>query len=78
MSSGPSVNVKNPSARKSLHLFTEVLDIKNKTAFRRVCYDKTKRKEIRAVSMLWSIIPKMKGHTIINEWVNKYLYTCIL
>ena len=78
MSPSPSVNVKNPSARKSLHLFTEVLDIKNKTAFRRLCYDKTKRKEIRAVSMLWSIIPKMKGHTIINEWINKYLYTCIL
>ena len=28
---GPPVTVRNPSARKSLHLFTEVLDVKNKT-----------------------------------------------
>ena len=32
MSSGPPMIVKNCSARKPLHLFTEVLDVKNKTS----------------------------------------------
>ena len=32
MSPRPSVTVRNPSARKSLRIFTEVLDVKNKTS----------------------------------------------
>ena len=36
MSPGPSVTVRYPSARKSLRLFTEVLDVKNKSAVRRL------------------------------------------
>ena len=36
MSPGPSVNVNNPSARKSLHQFSEVLDVKKKTAICRL------------------------------------------
>ena len=36
MSPGPYVTVKNPSVRKSLRLFTEVLYVKKKTAVRRV------------------------------------------
>ena len=34
MSPGPSVTIKNPTARKSLSIFTEVLDVKNKTVIR--------------------------------------------
>ena len=35
---------KKPSARKSLCLFTNILDVKNKTAIRQVRADKSKRK----------------------------------
>ena len=34
------MTVINPSARESLRLFTEVLDVKNKTAVQRVGDDK--------------------------------------
>ena len=38
--------VKKPSARKSLCLFTNIFDVKNKTAVRRVRDAKSKRKAI--------------------------------
>ena len=34
MSRGPTMIFRNPSARNSLCIFTEVLDVKNKTAIR--------------------------------------------
>ena len=37
---GPSVTVKNPSARKPLCLFIEVFDVKNKNYVHRVGADK--------------------------------------
>ena len=72
------MTINNTRTRNPLHLVTEALDVKNKTAVLRVCDSETKRKEIRAGSMLWSSIPKRIGHKQINEQVNKYLYTCIL
>ena len=66
ISPGPSMTVINPSARKSLSLFTEVLDVKSKTAVRRVGAAKSKRKSIKEVSVLWSSIPKSIIHTKIN------------
>ena len=45
--------VKKNSARKSLRIFTEVLEVKKRTAVRRSDDDKSKRKEIRSGSMLW-------------------------
>ena len=53
ISPGTSVPVINPNARKSLHLFTEVLDIKKKTTVRLVGASKSKRKKIRSGSILW-------------------------
>ena len=53
MSPRPSVAVRNPNAIKSLYLFTEVLDVKNKTAVSWVGAAKSKRKEITSGSMLW-------------------------
>ena len=53
ISTGISVTVRNPIARESLRLFTEFLNVKNKAAVCRVCADKSKRKSIRAGSMLW-------------------------
>ena len=60
MSPGTHMILRKPSTRKSLFLFTEVLDIKNKTTVRRVGADKSKHKAIRAGSMLWSSIKKIK------------------
>ena len=51
MSPGPYVTVKNPSAKKSLRLFTELFDVKNKSAVRQVGGSKSKRKSIRSGSM---------------------------
>ena len=44
MTPNPSVSTKNPSARKSPHQFTETLDVKHKTYFRRFGAAKAKRK----------------------------------
>ena len=54
------------------------MDVKNKTAVRRVGAVESKRKAIRAGSMLCSSVPKSRGHTKINEQVKKYLYNWIL
>ena len=60
--SRPSVTVKNPNEIKSLHLFTEVFDVKNKTAVCQVGDAKLTRKAIISDSMLWSSITKKGGY----------------
>ena len=77
MSPGPPMIVKIFSARKSLCLFTEVLDVK-KTDVRQVGATKSKRKAIREGSMLWSSISKRQLNTKINAQVRNYLYNWIL
>ena len=47
MSLGPPMVVKNCSERKSPRLFTEAVDVKEKTAVRRVVFDKSKCNAIR-------------------------------
>ena len=47
-----SVPLKQPNVRKSLRQFSEILDVKPKTAFHWLYVDKPKRKSIRAFSML--------------------------
>ena len=49
----PPMIVKKCSARKSLRLFTEVLDVKDKTSVRQVGAIKPNCKAIREGSMLW-------------------------
>ena len=78
ISLGPPMIVKKCSAQKSLRLFTEVLYVKNKPSVRRVGAAKSRHKEIRAGSMLWSSIPKRKGHKKINEQVKISIYNWIL
>ena len=41
ISPGPYVTTKNPSARKPLHKFTEVLNSKKKTAVHQLCDSKS-------------------------------------
>ena len=53
-----SVTVKNPSARKSLRQFLDILEFKPKTYFSRFCVAKSKSKAIRSGSFFWSSIPK--------------------
>ena len=62
MSPSQSVNVKHPRARKSLRKFLDTLGVKPKTAVRRFCAAKSKRKAIRDGSMLWSSIPNKRGY----------------
>ena len=49
---------KKTSARKSLCLFSNILDTKKKTAIRRVGAAKSKRKEVKAVTTTWALKPK--------------------
>ena len=70
--------VKQPSASKSLRQFSETLNVKPKTAFRRLCAAKSKRKAIMAGGMLCSSIPEQRGHTKINECVKIALYNWII
>ena len=69
ISYGPSVTVRNPSAKKLLRQFNEVLDVKQKTAVCRLGADKSDHKAIMSVTMLWSSIPKRCVHTKINYQV---------
>ena len=55
-----STPVKKPRSRKSLCLFTNILDVKNKTAIRRVRATKSRPKEIKAGTMPWALKPKRK------------------
>ena len=73
MSSVKYVPVKQPSARKLLHQFTETLDFKPKNYFLRLCAAKLNSRVIRAGSVLWYSIPKRRSHTKINDFVKKYL-----
>ena len=45
--------VKKPSTRKSLCLFTNILDVKKKTDTRQVGFAKSKRKAIRYETTTW-------------------------
>ena len=50
--------VKKPSARKSLCLFINILDVKKKNAICQVGASKSKRKEIKSVTTSWALKPK--------------------
>ena len=60
------VTVKKTSARKSLHHFLEVLDVKPKTASHILCATKSKCKANRDGIMLRSNIRKKRGNSKIN------------
>ena len=70
--------IKKSSARKKLNQFYEVLDVKPKTAVRKLGAAKSKIKDTRAGSMLWYITPKRHVNTNINDWVKKALYNWII
>ena len=53
--------VKKPSARKSLCLFTNILDVKSKTAKHTFVAAKSKRKSMKVCNSLWTKKQKEKG-----------------
>ena len=59
-SSMTPIPVKKPSARKSLCLFNNILDVKKKTSIIWVGAAKSKHKEIKAVNPPWAMKPKRK------------------
>ena len=78
---GPFVTVKNPSARKALLKYSEVLDIKNNFVCR-LDADKPKCRATRAGIMLWSSIPnrqnKRTGKKYLYNWIIKKNSDCSL
>ena len=57
-----SIPVKKPSAGKSLYLFTNKLDVKPKTAKRRIVAVKSKHRAIKVGNIQWTKETKLKGH----------------
>ena len=73
----PSTPFKKPSARKSLCLFTNILDVQPKTSKRRFVAAESRRKAMKVGNSLCKIKPKRKGHSKINEQIKHNLYTWI-
>ena len=72
-----SSQVKKPSASKSLCLFTNIFDVKPKTAKRRFVAEKSRRKAMKVGNSLWTKKTKRNGHSKINEQIKLNLYTWI-
>ena len=70
--------VKKPSARKSPCLFTNILDVKKKTAIRRVGDAKSKHKAIKSGTKPWEMKTKRKGNSKINDQIKKSIYNWIM
>ena len=73
-----STPIKKPRTQKSLCLFTNILDVKRKTAFRKVGATKSKRKAIKFVNKPWALKQKRRGSSKIYEQINKSLYNWIM
>ena len=73
----PSTPVKKPSARKSLCLFTNILDVQPKTKKRRFVAAKSRRKKTKAGNSLWTKKTKRRGHSKINDQIKRNVYTWI-
>ena len=70
--------LKKPSARKSLCIFTNILDVKKKTAIHQAVAAKSKHTEIKAGNTLWEKKTKRNGNWEINDQINKSLYNWII
>ena len=72
-----STPVKIPSTRKSLCLFTNIFDVKKKTAKRYIGAAKSKRRAIKVHTSLWTKKKKRKEHSKTNEQIKYNLYAWI-
>ena len=73
-----STPVNKPSYRKSLCLFTNILDVKKKTDIRRVGAAKLERKAIKYGTTPWVLKQKQKRNSKINYQINNSLYNWIM
>ena len=72
-----STPVKKTSVRKLLCLFTNILDVKPKTAKRRIVATKSKLRAMKVSTSQWNNKIKRKVHSRINEQIKCNLYTWI-
>ena len=72
-----STPVKKPSASKSLCFFTNILDVKQKTAKRHIVAAKSKCRAMKVGTSLWTNKVKLKGHSKIKEHIKRNLYSLI-
>ena len=70
--------VKKPSARKSLCIFTNILDAKNKTTTHRVGAAKSDHKAIKYRTIPWALKQKRKVNSKINDQINNSLFNWIM
>ena len=72
-----STPVKKSSAKKSLHLFTNILNVKKITAIHFIVPVKSKHKAMKAGNSLCTDKTKRKGHSKINDKIKRNLYAWI-
>ena len=72
-----STPVKKPSAKKSLCLFTNIFDVKKKTAKRCVGDTKSKRRAMKVGNSMWTNKTRRKGHSKINDRIKRNMYAWI-
>ena len=58
---------KKPSSRKSLCLFTNIFDVKEKTTKLCIGYAKSKCRVMKMGNILWTNKTKLRGHSKIND-----------
>ena len=73
-----STPVKKPSAGKLLCLFTNILDLKNKTATLWVGADESNLKAIKYGTTPRELKQKRKGNSKINDQIKNSLYNWIM
>ena len=73
-----STPINKPSTRKSLFIFINILDVKNKTATRRFEYSKSTCNAIKSGTTAWALKPKRKLNSKINNQIKKSLYNWIM
>ena len=59
-------------------MFTNILEVKKKTAYRQVGAAKSKRKAIKFGNIPWAFKQNRKGNSKIDEQIKKYIYNWIM
>ena len=72
-----STPVKKPSTSKSLCLFTNILNVKNKTSKRHFVDAESKHRAMKVGNSLWTNKTKLKCCSKINEQIKCNLYVWI-
>ena len=68
-----STPFKKPVASKSLFLFTNILDVRPKTAKFRIVAAKSKLRAVKVFNGMWTNKTKRKGYLKINEQIKRNL-----